>query len=61
MRDSEYVEVFRFYPNGGAACITRPVFKCENLAKYFDISFLNGQLKSFDGDGSETITEDERK
>ena len=52
-REEDFVEIFRFYPNGGAACINRPVFKCGTLAKYFDISFLNGQLKNFDGDGSD--------
>lgn len=60
-RETEFVEIFRFYPNGGAACINRPVLKCENLARYFDISFLNGQLKNFDGDGSELLPEDEKR
>ncbi len=52
-RDTEYVEIFRFYPNGGAACINRPVIKCEKSAKYFDISYLNGHLQINDGDGSD--------
>ena len=52
-RDTDHVEIFRFYPGGGAACINRPVFKLEDNAKYFDISFFNGQLKIHDGDGSD--------
>ncbi|MBE6399793.1 MAG: prepilin-type N-terminal cleavage/methylation domain-containing protein [Lentisphaerae bacterium] len=52
-RDTDYVEIFRFYPGGGAACSNRLVFKLEESAKYFDISFFNGQLKIHDGDGSE--------
>ena len=60
-RESEFVEIFRFYPNGGASCSNRPVIKCEKLARYFDVSFLNGQLKNFDGDGSESAAEAENK
>jgi prepilin-type N-terminal cleavage/methylation domain-containing protein len=60
-RETEYVEIFRFYPNGGAACINRPVVKCENLAKYADVSFLSGQLRFFDGDGSDLEQERERE
>jgi len=49
--DEEYVELFRFYPSGGAACINRPGIRIENLAKFFDISFFSGQLIISDGDG----------
>ena len=53
VRDTDYVELFRFYSGGGAACINRPVLKLDDTAKYFDISFFSGQLKIMDGDGSE--------
>lgn len=51
--EEEFVELFRFYPSGGAVCINRPVIRNDNLAKNFDISFFSGQLLSRDGDGSE--------
>ena len=51
-RDHEYVELFRFYPSGGAACINRPGIRIENQAKYFDISFFSGQLIIKNGDGA---------
>jgi len=57
VRDTEYVEIFRFYSGGGAACYHRPVFKLEDSAKYFDISFFSGQLKIYDGDGSDQAEE----
>ena len=50
-REHDYVELFRFYPSGGAARINRPGIRIEQLAKHFDISFFSGQLIVKDGDG----------
>jgi len=52
--EHEYVELFRFYPSGGASCINRPGIRIEKLAKFFDISFFSGQLIISDGDGEDT-------
>ena len=49
--EEEYVELFRFFPSGGAACINRPGIRIDNLAKFFDISFFSGQVIIADGDG----------
>lgn len=49
--EADYVEIFRFYPTGGASCINRPGIRVENLSKFFDISFFSGQLIHEDGDG----------
>ena len=53
--ESEYIEIFRFYPSGGGVCINRPVIKVENLAKNLDISFFKGTLVVSDGDGSQEV------
>lgn len=52
-RETEYVEIFRFYPCGGGVCVNRPVIRAGNLAQNFDVLFLSGQLRSADGDGTE--------
>ena len=52
-REKEYVELFRFFPGGGGVCLNRPVLKLDNRNKYFDLTFLSGQLRSHDGDGHE--------
>lgn len=49
--EEEYIELFRFYPSGGASCINRPGIKVDELSKYFDVSFFSGQLIINDGDG----------
>lgn len=49
--EHDYIELFRFYPSGGASCINRPGIRIENIAKFFDISFLSGQVIISDGDG----------
>ena len=49
--EHDYVEIFRFYPTGGASCINRPGIRIGNLARFFDISFFSGQLVGADGDG----------
>lgn len=49
--EHDYIELFRFYPSGGASCVNRPGIRIENLAKFFDISFFSGQLVIGDGDG----------
>ena len=49
--NTEYVELFRFYPSGGASCINRPAIRIGELSKNFDISFFSGQLIINDGDG----------
>ncbi len=53
--ESEYIEVFRFYPSGGGVCINRPVIKVENLAKNLDMSFFKGTLVVADGDGTQEV------
>ena len=50
-RETEYVEVFRFFPGGGGVCVNRPVLRIDKLARYFDMAFLSGRMLSFDGDG----------
>ena len=52
-RDTDYVDIFRFFPGGGGVCVNRPVLKIEELAKHFDMSFLHGRILSADGDGSD--------
>ena len=49
--EGEFIELFRFYPAGGASCINRLGLRVENLSVFFDISFFNGQLIRSDGDG----------
>lgn len=49
--EQDFVELFRFYPSGGASCVNRPGIRIKNLAKVFDISFFSGQLVYDDGDG----------
>ena len=49
--EQDYIEIFRFYPTGGASCINRPGLRVENLAKFFDISFFSGRLIVENGDG----------
>ncbi len=50
--DEEYVEIFRFYPTGGGACVNRPGIRIDELERYFDISYFSGNLTVHDGDGS---------
>lgn len=50
--ENDYVEIFRFYPTGGGACINRPGIRVENLEKFFDLSFFSGRLIIEDGDGT---------
>ncbi|MBO5667622.1 MAG: prepilin-type N-terminal cleavage/methylation domain-containing protein [Lentisphaeria bacterium] len=50
--EHDYVELFRFYPTGGAVCLNRPGIRMEELARFFDISFFSGQVICLDGDGS---------
>lgn len=50
--ENDYVELFRFYPSGGAICENRPGIRIEELAVFFDISFFSGQVISREGDGS---------
>lgn len=47
----DYIELFRFYPTGGASCFNRPGIRAEELSKFFDISFFSGQVIHSDGDG----------
>lgn len=49
--EEEYIELFRFYPTGGASCINRPGIRVEELSKFFDVSFFSGQVIHSDGDG----------
>ena len=55
--DDEYVEIFRFYPTGGGACVNRPGIRIDELERYFDISYFSGQLTVHDGDGSGEVEE----
>ncbi|MBE6365777.1 MAG: hypothetical protein E7053_08545 [Lentisphaerae bacterium] len=50
--DDEYVEIFRFYPTGGGACVNKPGIRIDELERYFDISYFSGQVVVYDGDGS---------
>ena len=51
-REQEYVEIFRFYPTGGASCVNRPGMRIGTLARFFDISFFSGRLIGTEGDGA---------
>ena len=55
--EEEYIEIFRFYPSGGASCVNRPVLKIGEINRYFEISFFSGQLEYGDGDGREKADE----
>jgi hypothetical protein len=55
--DDEYVEIFRFYPTGGGACVNRPGIRIDESERYFDISYFSGQLTVHDGDGSGEVEE----
>ena len=69
LAQEQRLEIFRFYPDGGGSAANRPVMKCENLSRSFDISFLTGRLTVSEEDFSETyddpctieenVTEDE--
>ena len=54
-RETEFVELFRFFPSGGAACVNRPVLRIEKLVKVFEISFLTGQLLTGDGEDDDDL------
>ena len=57
LAQEQRLEIFRFYPDGGGSAANRPVMKCENLSRSFDISFLTGRLTVSEEDFSETYVD----
>ena len=51
------LEIFRFYPDGGGSAANRPVLKCQNMSRSFDISFITGRLVVSEEDFSETYVD----
>ncbi|MBE6390803.1 MAG: prepilin-type N-terminal cleavage/methylation domain-containing protein [Lentisphaerae bacterium] len=51
------LEIFRFFPDGGGASANRPVLKCGDGSRSFDISFLSGRLQVSNEDFSETYVD----
>ena len=51
------LEIFRFFPDGGGASANRPVLKCGEGSRSFDISFLSGRLQVSNEDFSETYVD----
>ncbi len=51
------LEIFRFFPDGGGSAANRPVMKCNELSRSFDISFLTGRLRVSNEDFSETYVD----
>ena len=57
LAQEQRLEIFRFFPDGGGASANRPVLKCENSSRSFDISFLTGRLTVSEEDFSETYVD----
>ena len=57
LAQEQKLEIFRFYPDGGGSAANRPVLKCENLSRSFDIAFLTGRLTVSNEDFSETYVD----
>ena len=57
LAQEQKLEIFRFFPDGGGAAANRPVMKCENLSRSFDIAFLTGRLTVSEEDFSETYVD----
>ena len=51
------LEIFRFFPDGGGSSANRPVLKCKEVSRSFDISFLTGRLQVSNEDFSETYVD----
>ena len=57
LAQEQRLEIFRFFPDGGGSSANRPVMKCENLSRSFDIAFLTGRLTVSSEDFSETYVD----
>ena len=57
LAQEQKLEIFRFFPDGGGSAANRPVLKCENLSRSFDIAFLTGRLTVSNEDFSETYVD----
>ena len=57
LAQEQRLEIFRFFPDGGGSSANRPVMKCENLSRSFDIAFLTGRLTVSNEDFSETYVD----
>ena len=57
LAQEQRLEIFRFFPDGGGSSANRPVMKCENLCRSFDIAFLTGRLTVSNEDFSETYVD----
>ena len=47
----------RFYPDGGGSAANRPILKCKEMSRSFDISFITGRLVVSEEDFSETYVD----
>ena len=51
------LEILRFYPDGGGSAANRPILKCKEMSRSFDISFITGRLVVSEEDFSETYVD----
>lgn len=57
LAQEDFLEIFRFFPDGGGSSANRPVIKYSEQSRSFDITFLTSSLIVSEEDFSETYVD----
>lgn len=53
--NTEYIDIFRFYPDGGACALSKLQFRHDKFVRIFEVSLLTGSLRSREPEEGEEV------